>query len=474
MEPITFNPAAADLQQQFDVAVVIPTVLRPKLIPAAQSVFAQKGVGRIQLLIGIDKPLGSPSIVERVRALCPDHCAVTILDLGYSTANRHGGPHEAFDGGALRTLLTLAANSRHVAYLDDDNRFAPDHLASLLKAVEGNDWAYSLRWYVNPYTEHSICIDRWESVGPGAGLYAKKRGGFVDPSSLLVDKLACLSMLHRWSSLSVRHYDPDRNFFDGLKDRPGGATGKATSLYALNVTDPRGEKLLASIRRLTGETPRREPPRTISRPLKPRFDGPGKVFGIGLSRTGTSSLTEALKMLGLSTVHFPTDEAEIEAHQAATDTTVADGFETLDRRYPGSLFIMTVRRRDEWLESCRKFWRSHRQKFTTDPLTIDLHRRLYDGIEFEATRFSHAYNRHMERVYAHFAGRPDDLLFLDICGGGDIWTPLSAFLGLPAPDHPFPHRNRFVGNSAGTAESGLISIDLTPGDARLKPTIRTD
>ena len=113
MQSITFSPVGADPQQQFDVAVVIPTVLRPKLIPAAQSVFTQKGVGRIQLLIGIDKPLGSPSIIERVRALCPAHCAVTVVDLGYSTSDRHGGPHQAHDGGALRSLLTMAANSRH-------------------------------------------------------------------------------------------------------------------------------------------------------------------------------------------------------------------------------------------------------------------------------------------------------------------------------------------------------------------------
>ncbi len=464
MQSITFSPVGADPQQQFDVAVVIPTVLRPKLIPAAQSVFTQKGVGRIQLLIGIDKPLGSPSIIERVRALCPAHCAVTVVDLGYSTSDRHGGPHQAHDGGALRSLLTMAANSRHVAYLDDDNRFASDHLASLLVAVEGKDWAYSLRWYVNPYTEQPICIDKWESVGPGVGVYAKDCGGFVDPNSLLIDKLACLPMLHRWASLSPgdqRTFAADRNFFDGLKERPCGATGKATTLYGLNVDDPDGKNLFKSIARLTGETPCQEAPPSISRPIKQRFDGPGKVFGIGLSRTGTSSLTEALQMLGLSAVHFPTTNAEIEAHQAATDT-----FEALDDRYPGSLFIMTVRPRADWLASCERFWKSHHQEFSTDRFKINLHRRLYEGSEFEAARFSRAYNRHLERVYGYFARRPNDLLCLDICGGGDIWTSLSAFLGLAKPDIAFPHRNRFARKAPETTKSELISIDLTPNGAR--------
>ncbi|HEV8715109.1 MAG TPA: sulfotransferase [Candidatus Binatia bacterium] len=29
-----------------------------------------------------------------------------------------------------------------------------------------------------------------------------------------------------------------------------------------------------------------------------------KIFGLGLSRTGTTSLTEALEILGFSTIHY--------------------------------------------------------------------------------------------------------------------------------------------------------------------------
>ncbi len=268
------------------------------------------------------------------------------------------------------------------------------------------------------------------------------------------------------SPADQRSFAADRNFFDGLKDRPSGATGEATTLYALNVDDPRGENLFKSIAKLTGETPRQEAPPPVSRPLKQRFDGPGKVFGIGLSRTATTSLTEALRILGLSAVHFPTSDAEIEAHQAATDSSVADIFEALDDRYPGSLFIMTARPRADWLASCERFWKSHQQEFSTNAIKMNLHRRLYEDLDFEASRFSRAYNRHLERVYTHFANRPDDLLMLDICGGGDIWTPLAAFLGLAKPNIAFPHRNRFTRTRAETVQSNLISIDLAPDGAR--------
>ena len=44
----------------------------------------------------------------------------------------------------------------------------------------------------------------------------------------------------------------------------------------------------------------------------------GKILGIGLSRTGTTSLTRALEILGLRAVHFPRRLREIRRHDAAT------------------------------------------------------------------------------------------------------------------------------------------------------------
>ena len=43
-------------------------------------------------------------------------------------------------------------------------------------------------------------------------------------------------------------------------------------------------------------------------------------------------------------------------------------------------------------------------------------------------------------MIAHFAGRPDDLLVLDVVGG-EGWERLCPFLGLAPPDEPFPHFN---------------------------------
>jgi hypothetical protein len=164
-----------------------------------------------------------------------------------------------------------------------------------------------------------------------------------------------------------------------------------------------------------------------------------KIFGIGLSKTGTSSLTEALEILGFSAVHYPTRIQEIEIYDAAADLLVADTFEMLDVTFPGSKFVYTVRERTRWLESCRRHWR---KKGDVDNTRRELRRRIYGTIDFNPDLFAQAYDRHESRVLSYFAERPDDLLVLDICGGRAGWEVLCPFLGMPVPNTPFPNTNR--------------------------------
>ena len=165
-----------------------------------------------------------------------------------------------------------------------------------------------------------------------------------------------------------------------------------------------------------------------------------KIFGIGLSRTGTTSLTEALQILGFSAVHYPTSIQEIQTHDAAADLSVADTFEMLDARFPGSKFIYTVRERTRWIESCRRHWA--RKQENIDSIHREFRRRIYGTIDFNPDLFAQAYERHEHRVLRYFAERPHDLLVLDICGGHANWEMLCSFLSVPVPTTPFPNTNR--------------------------------
>ena len=228
-----------DLQTPFAAAIVMPTILRPSLERAVRSVFDQDLDGRIQLLIGVDAALGDAALLDRLELECPDHVAMTVFAPGYSTSVRHGGLYPNRFSGALRTILTYLANARHVAYLDDDNWWAADHLSSLKSAMGEDAWAWSQRWFVEAEMDEPICIDEWESVGPGAGIFLDKFGGFVDPSSLMIDKLACHEILPYWAMSPFEDgTGEDRLIFAGLtRIAPGQASGAATSYYRIEPAD---------------------------------------------------------------------------------------------------------------------------------------------------------------------------------------------------------------------------------------------
>ncbi len=230
-----------DLQTPMDAAVVIPTVLRPELTNALHSIFAQRFPGRVHIMIGIDAIKGELDLIDAACAARPANCVVQVLWPGFSTSVRNGGLTPPGDGGALRAVLTYLANSPYVAYLDDDNWWHPDHLVQLRQAIDNAEWAYALRWFVHPESRRPVCVDIWESVGPGQGVFAKNFGGFVDPSCLMINKVACPLAPHHWNfPLKVDPMSADRNVFAFLSryHKPA-ATGQPTTFYAMNANDGR-------------------------------------------------------------------------------------------------------------------------------------------------------------------------------------------------------------------------------------------
>lgn len=229
------------LQAPADFAVVMPTMLRPTIADAIQSIFDQRFDGSVQILVGIDASTGDAGLVEQICRSVPDRHSVLLFYPGYSTSRRHGGVHAPWDGGSLRTVLSYLANSRYIAYLDDDNWWSDDHLSSLHAALAaGAEWAYALRWYVHPGSRTPICRDEWESVGPGGGHFATW-GGWVDPNGLAIDKIACEAVL-RWWSIPQRNSSKatasDRNVFRILRTEfRGAATGRHSVFYEISEAD---------------------------------------------------------------------------------------------------------------------------------------------------------------------------------------------------------------------------------------------
>jgi hypothetical protein len=220
------------------VAVVLPTVVRPSLERSLECIYAQVGIDSIQILIGVDKPQMDSGFISAVLERRPAHVSALLLELPYSTSARHEGIHSARDGGALRAILTLMAHSRHVAYLDDDNTWTPDHLSRLLEAIRGKAWAFSHRFLIDEDTGENYGPDVWHSVGVDKGVFSAQ-GGFVDPNCLMVDTLRAAPVIGRWaSSGSIRPGAPgDRYFFAGIRRAPHGVVKEPTVYYKVRKTN---------------------------------------------------------------------------------------------------------------------------------------------------------------------------------------------------------------------------------------------
>jgi fructose-1,6-bisphosphatase/inositol monophosphatase family enzyme len=176
-----------------------------------------------------------------------------------------------------------------------------------------------------------------------------------------------------------------------------------------------------------------------------------KIFGIGLSKTGTSSLAQALEMLGYRTRDYPGlsqyvpgdlatfKPGMLDGHDALTDTPVPSFYRELDDRYPGAKFVLTVRDMDGWLKSCKKqFTEKHAANLT--PAHHQLFVDLYGTPVFEEERFRQGYERFTSGVLEYFRDRPSDLLVLNV-SNGEGWEKLCPFLGRTRPEVPFPKAN---------------------------------
>jgi len=178
-----------------------------------------------------------------------------------------------------------------------------------------------------------------------------------------------------------------------------------------------------------------------------------KVFVIGISRTGTTSLTEALRCIGYQNViHGPLsiikrvngelvlNHEAVRRYDALADTPAAFMFRQLDAAFPGAKFILTVRDVEPWLKSMRRVRRVWPLLRLHPTLAQLVREALGKGGLNDEGAMRVMFLQHIREVLAHFRGR-DDLLVMDLAAGDD-WEKLCHFLERPIPNVPFPHKNR--------------------------------
>jgi hypothetical protein len=171
-----------------------------------------------------------------------------------------------------------------------------------------------------------------------------------------------------------------------------------------------------------------------------------KVFGIGFHKTATTSLAQALTHLGYRVTgpNAVTDPniAEVAEQTVYEIANYYDAFQDnpwplfyrqLDRAFPGSKFILTIRPTEAWLRSIV----NHARDIST-PMRTWIYG-VGNPKGHEAVYVAR-YERHNREVMEYFRERPHDLLVMDITAS-DGWEKLCPFLGEQIPPVAFPHAN---------------------------------
>jgi hypothetical protein len=191
---------------------------------------------------------------------------------------------------------------------------------------------------------------------------------------------------------------------------------------------------------------------------------PTRIFGIGMHKTATTSLHHAMKILGYDSAHWLSTQwvrqiwremnwygssKTLEHHYHLCDLPIPMLYEKLDRAYPGSKFILTIRAEDLWIESVESHWdpktNPYRGGWDSDSFSHRMHEIVYGRRDFDRETMLARYRKHNADVIAYFKNRRADLLVMDMDfgwpyrdDGGAGWAELCGFLGKPIPKMPYP------------------------------------
>jgi len=142
-----------------------------------------------------------------------------------------------------------------------------------------------------------------------------------------------------------------------------------------------------------------------------------KIFGIGLQRTGSTSLAVALLNSGLKVCHFVTSNNCYEMADFLNDAPIFLDYKKLDIKYPNSKFIYTTRDADKWMISFKKrvleeiLYPAKKLHPNNDRMMSE----IFNTYTPSDVQLKKGFLNHKQNILEYFEGR-DDLLVLDMDG----------------------------------------------------------
>lgn len=193
------------------VVVVTPTIGSPKLADAVESVANQTYKNLTHLLV-ID---GAKEYLEQFNKNLvhqdKDNWNLQFMFLPWNTGKTGGD----FYGHRIYAGIPHLLNADYVFFLDEDNWYEKDHVASLVEVLDrGNDFAHSLRQIYNPDTSY-VCDDNCEALGQWPIYFTHENPQYLaDTSSFAFNRKFLEQTCHLWHS----GWGGDRRYFYSVKD----------------------------------------------------------------------------------------------------------------------------------------------------------------------------------------------------------------------------------------------------------------
>lgn len=167
------------------ITIITPTTGNPHLAKAIQSVEEQT-YDNIQYLVVVD---GKHRVKNTHDVLSTLNCKryETII-LPQATG------YDQYNGHRIYGAMTYISEGQFLCFLDEDNWYEPNHIETLVEAVQEKTWAYSLRKIVDQ-ENNFICNDDCESLGKWKSVL---NDHFVDVGCFLLPKLLALKFSPGW------------------------------------------------------------------------------------------------------------------------------------------------------------------------------------------------------------------------------------------------------------------------------------
>ena len=210
------------LRIEKSVTVITPTIGSSKLNDAVKSVREQTYKNITHLLVADGPEYMMPIAVDLMER--NDNALVVCTP---ENTGKNG-----FYGHRIYAAYPHLINSDYIFFLDEDNWYEPDHVATLVDTLErGNDFAYSLRQIYTP-DKQFIAEDNCESLGKWPIFFSHEDPQYlIDTSSYAFTREFIQKTCHLWHS----GWGGDRKYLYSVMQKAKYDTnGKHTLCYRLD------------------------------------------------------------------------------------------------------------------------------------------------------------------------------------------------------------------------------------------------